>query len=286
MKIAIISDVHGNLEALKAVINDTKNKGVEKIFCLGDTIAKGPHSKECIELVKQKCDVVVRGNCDRHFSGVLDKEKVKERLKEKAQIEIDRWDNLNEILTEEEKQYLNKLPYSHEFYLSGSLVRMFHASPERDNLVVINQDFLETKYKMNIVISADNSVQCVSDYRIERTKIVKPVEEEKQVQEAPITEQEVAVTEENQPQETAETEAKENGKHSNHRRRDNRRRSRNNRRDKNNYRDNAEKQPKEKQEAIILYNSHEDITSNAMSPQGEEEPAKEKSTWWKKLIKG
>ncbi len=145
---------------------------------------------------------------------------------------------------------------------------------------------LETKYKMNIVISADNSVQCVSDYRIERTKIVKPVEEEKQVQEAPITEQEVAVTEENQPQETAETEAKENGKHSNHRRRDNRRRSRNNRRDKNNYRDNAEKQPKEKQEAIILYNSHEDITSNAMSPQGEEEPAKEKSTWWKKLIKG
>ena len=79
---------------------------------------------------------------------MLDKEKVKERLKEKAQIEIDRWDNLNEILTEEEKQYLNKLPYSHEFYLSGSLVRMFHASPERDNLVVINQDFLETKYKM------------------------------------------------------------------------------------------------------------------------------------------
>ena len=148
MRIAIISDIHGNLEALKSTIKDIKTKQIDKIYCLGDIISKGNHTHECIEIIRKECEIVLRGNCDRHFSGVLDKEKVKERLKEKAQIEIDRWDNLNEILTEEEKQYLNKLPYSHEFYLSGSLVRMFHASPERDNLVVINQDFLETKYKM------------------------------------------------------------------------------------------------------------------------------------------
>ena len=146
MRIAIISDIHGNLEALKSTIKDIKTKQIDKIYCLGDIISKGNHTHECIEIIRKECEIVLRGNCDRHFSGVLDKEKVKERLKEKAQIEIDRWDNLNEILTEEEKQYLNKLPYSHEFYLSGSLVRMFHASPERDNLVVINQDFLETKY--------------------------------------------------------------------------------------------------------------------------------------------
>ena len=148
MRIEIISDIHGNLEALKSTIKDIKTKHIDKIYCLGDIISKGNHTHECIEIIRKECEIVLRGNCDRHFSGVLDKEKVKERLKEKAQIEIDRWDNLNEILTEEEKQYLNKLPYSHEFYLSGSLVRMFHASPERDNLVVINQDFLETKYKM------------------------------------------------------------------------------------------------------------------------------------------
>ena len=148
MRIAIISDIHGNLEALKSTIKDIKTKQIDKIYCLGDKISKGNHTHECIEIIRKECEIVLRGNCDRHFSGVLDKEKVKERLKEKAQIEIDRWVNLNEILIEEEKQYQNKLPYSHEFYLSGSLVRMFHASPERDNLVVINQDFLETKYKM------------------------------------------------------------------------------------------------------------------------------------------
>ena len=162
MRIAIISDIHGNLEALKSTIKDIKTKQIDKIYCLGDIISKGNHTHECIEIIRKECEIVLRGNCDRHFSGVLDKEKVKERLKEKAQIEIDRWDNLNEILTEEEKQYLNKLPYSHEFYLSGSLVRMFHASPERDNLVVINQDFLETKYKM-ILPSEKTLSQKVAD---------------------------------------------------------------------------------------------------------------------------
>lgn len=31
-------------------------------------IAKGTHSKECIELIKEHCNIVLRGNCDRHFS--------------------------------------------------------------------------------------------------------------------------------------------------------------------------------------------------------------------------
>ena len=41
MKIAIISDIHGNLEALKSVLNDIKNRNIDKIYCLGDIIAKG-----------------------------------------------------------------------------------------------------------------------------------------------------------------------------------------------------------------------------------------------------
>ena len=148
MRIAIISDIHGNLEALKSTIKDIKSKNVDKIYCLGDIISKGNHTHECIEIIKKECEIVLRGNCDRHFSGEIDREKIKERLKEKAKIEFDRWDNLSKILTEEEKQYLNNLPYSHEFYLSGSLIRLFHASPEKDNIAVINQDFMEDKYKM------------------------------------------------------------------------------------------------------------------------------------------
>lgn len=142
MKIAIISDVHGNLEALKAVIDDAKRKGVEKIFCLGDIVAKGSHAKECIELVKQNCEVVVRGNCDRHFSEPISE------MTRKSEYEKNRWEKIHSMLSEEEKEYLKNLPHSFEFYLSGSLVRIFHSSPEADNKVLISQDSIEDKYKM------------------------------------------------------------------------------------------------------------------------------------------
>ena len=50
---------------------------------------------------------------------------------------------------------------------------------------------------------------------------------------------------------------------------------------------NEEQAPvKEKQEAIILYNSHGNTTSKTDETKSEAEPTKEKSTWWKKLIKG
>ena len=52
------------------------------------------------------------------------------------------------MLSEEEREYLSNLPYSYEFYLSGSLVRIFHSSPEADNKVLISQDSIEDKYKM------------------------------------------------------------------------------------------------------------------------------------------
>lgn len=50
MRIAIISDIHGNLEALKATLENIEKRNVDKIICLGDIIAKGVHSKECIEI--------------------------------------------------------------------------------------------------------------------------------------------------------------------------------------------------------------------------------------------
>lgn len=68
MKIAIISDIHGNLEALKTTLKDIYKRKVDKIICLGDTIAKGVHPKECLELIKNNCEIVLQGNCDAHFS--------------------------------------------------------------------------------------------------------------------------------------------------------------------------------------------------------------------------
>jgi predicted phosphodiesterase len=61
---AIISDIHGNLEALQAVLADIAQQGIEDIYCLGDIIGYGPNPRECIDLV-QRCRVVLLGNHDQ-----------------------------------------------------------------------------------------------------------------------------------------------------------------------------------------------------------------------------
>ncbi len=142
MKIAIISDIHGNLEALTATLEDIEKRNVNEIICLGDIIAKGIHPKECLDLIRKKCKIVIRGNCDRHFS---EEHKNPDELPEIEQKRI-KWNQ--SMINKEDREYLLNLPFSYEFYMSGSLVRVFHATPEFDNKTVLNVDKTETKYKM------------------------------------------------------------------------------------------------------------------------------------------
>ena len=142
MKIAIISDIHGNLEALTTTLEDIEKRNVDEIICLGDIIAKGIHSKECLDLIRKKCKIVIRGNCDRHFS---EEHKNLDELPEIEQKRI-KWNQ--SMINKEDREYLLNLPFSYEFYMSGSLVRVFHATPEFDNKTVLNVDKTETKYKM------------------------------------------------------------------------------------------------------------------------------------------
>ena len=62
MKIAVITDIHGNLEALTSILNDIKTKNVDKIICLGDVIGLGVNSKECLDLIIDNNIDMVLGN--------------------------------------------------------------------------------------------------------------------------------------------------------------------------------------------------------------------------------
>lgn len=64
MRRALISDIHGNLEALEAVLDDIQQQRIDEIFCLGDIIGYGPNPRECIDLVMQNCEVSLLGNHD------------------------------------------------------------------------------------------------------------------------------------------------------------------------------------------------------------------------------
>lgn len=67
MKIGVISDVHANQVALESVMEDMPDD-IDKIVCCGDIIGYGPRPSECVKMVREKCDVVVRGNHDRDMS--------------------------------------------------------------------------------------------------------------------------------------------------------------------------------------------------------------------------
>ncbi|MGH7142923.1 MAG: metallophosphoesterase family protein [Planctomycetota bacterium] len=65
---AIISDIHGNLAALIAVLQDIDKLGITDIVCLGDIVGYGPEPAECLDLVKSRTDLVILGN---HEEAVL-----------------------------------------------------------------------------------------------------------------------------------------------------------------------------------------------------------------------
>ncbi len=145
VKIAIISDIHGNYEALKTVLSDIKKRKINHIYCLGDVIGKGTRPNECLDLLKN-C-VMVYGNWEDFFNN----KKYTNDLGEK------RYRLLNEQLSKENKDRLKSLPLCYDIYISGRLVRMFHATPNNawdtilgiDRIDKIYKQFLPTKYTGN-----------------------------------------------------------------------------------------------------------------------------------------
>lgn len=63
-RIALIADIHGNLDAFRAVLADVAADRVDRIVCLGDIVGYGPEPCECVELAFSTCDRIVLGNHD------------------------------------------------------------------------------------------------------------------------------------------------------------------------------------------------------------------------------
>ena len=68
MRLAVLSDIHGNLDAFQEVLADIEQVGVDHIFCLGDMVGYGPEPEECLELVREREIPCILGN---HEMGIL-----------------------------------------------------------------------------------------------------------------------------------------------------------------------------------------------------------------------
>ena len=142
-RIAVISDIHGNLPALKAVFKDIEENNIERIICIGDLVGKGPNCTDVIDLCKERCEVVVTGNWDRFLS--------------KLELPEDLW--YQKRMGEERVQYLGKLPETMGFYLSGRLVRLYHAHPHD----IYGRIFHESPLEEKMVLFENPKLQKLDD---------------------------------------------------------------------------------------------------------------------------
>lgn len=104
IKRAILSDIHSNLEAFRAVLEHIETQRVDEIYCLGDVVGYGPNPSECIDLVMEKCKMCLLGNHDQGalfdpdgFNGSAEKAIfwTRRELDRPSPRRDDRWDYLN-----------------------------------------------------------------------------------------------------------------------------------------------------------------------------------------------
>jgi len=115
MKLAIISDLHGNKPATEAVAADITRRGVDAVYCLGDLVGKGPSSRETMDWALSRCDVVLQGNWDEFICAAT------------VNFAGAQW--FREQLGEDRIQKLEKLPFEHRFAFAGRRIRLIHGRP-------------------------------------------------------------------------------------------------------------------------------------------------------------
>jgi putative phosphoesterase len=123
MKIGIISDIHGNLPALKVILDKLEKEQCDFIYCLGDTIAIGPFSKECIELLLTLPNIkFVMGNHEEYFVKGISKVTSESMSEGEEQHQI--W--IARSLNDEIKENLCRFPYLIEETIEGTNVAFMH----------------------------------------------------------------------------------------------------------------------------------------------------------------
>lgn len=126
MKLAFISDIHGNSEALKAVLNDIEKRHVDKIVVLGDLCYRGINPKESLQLVRQLNTDVIKGNANQWVVHGVRKGEVSDTVLDQMNSEREWAANQ---LDSGDLDYLAQLPIDFTYEKEGVRLHGFHATP-------------------------------------------------------------------------------------------------------------------------------------------------------------
>ena len=133
MKLAILSDLHGNILATEAVLAAIEAESPDAIYCLGDLVGYGPRPNETIALIRDRTIPTIVGNYDdgvgfdRDDCGCAYKD---EGERDRGQQSL-MW--TRSVTTDENKAYLRTLPFDLRFAAACRRVRLVHGSPRKIN---------------------------------------------------------------------------------------------------------------------------------------------------------
>jgi protein phosphatase len=120
MKVVILSDIHGNLEALSAL-----REKFDELWVLGDLVNYGPDPAEVIEFVRANASVIVRGNHD-HAIGFGEDPRCSPPFREMAEAMTQ---YTKSVLSDSQKQFLRDIPLAARRDVDGLQVSLCHAAP-------------------------------------------------------------------------------------------------------------------------------------------------------------
>jgi putative phosphoesterase len=134
MKVAILGDIHGNIEALKTVYHEAQGRTVDRIYHLGDLGGYAPFVNEVVDFLTDHNIVGVQGNYDDAVAN--DREHCGCRFEDPVQAEMARvsfaWTKKH--TTPAAKGFMKSLPLELSFMCEGKIVKLFHATPHKSNL--------------------------------------------------------------------------------------------------------------------------------------------------------
>lgn len=135
MKIAVISDIHGNIHALEAVLRNIENEKCDKIFCLGDLAMAGPEPSKTIdkirELIKENDFTLIQGNTDEMIANCDNQ--ILHILRENNPIMANALECDVISLDAEQREFLKQLPKNKEIEIEGTKILLVHGSPRKNN---------------------------------------------------------------------------------------------------------------------------------------------------------
>jgi putative phosphoesterase len=132
-RVAVITDVHGNLPALEAVLEATEWTEVDGVYCGGDLVGYGPHPNEVCRLIEERGIPTIYGNYDYAIGRGLDDCGCAYRDQHDRELGDRSVQWTLEHTGDHAKAFLRGLPFDLRFDLGGKRVRLVHGSPRKVN---------------------------------------------------------------------------------------------------------------------------------------------------------